>query len=92
MIILQKVFVLEANANDMNLAKNQQNLEKQRGAQNTIKKLIVDDKEIIDQTHILEYKENFTKLFKKRKQKTAAEIKHFLRHLNIPKLPEDKTL
>ena len=30
------------------------NFEKQRGVQNTIKKLIVDDKEIIDQTHILE--------------------------------------
>ena len=35
------------------------NLEKQRGAQNTIKKLIVDDKEIIDQTHILEYIREF---------------------------------
>ena len=68
------------------------NLEKQRGAQNTIKKLIVDDKEIIDQTHILEYiRELYETLFKKRKQKTAAEIKNFLRHLNIPKLPEDKS-
>ena len=35
------------------------NLEKQRGAQNTIKKLIVDDKEIIDRTHILEYIREF---------------------------------
>ena len=68
------------------------NLEKQRGAQNTIKKLIVDDKEIIDQTHILEYiREFYETLFKKRKQKTAAEIKNFLRQLNIPKLPEDKS-
>ena len=68
------------------------NLEKQRGAQNTIKKLIVDDKEIIDQTHILEYiRESYEALFKKRKQKTAAEIKKMLRHLNIPKLPEDKS-
>ena len=31
------------------------------------------------------------KLFKKRTQKTAAEIKSFLRQLNIPKLPEDKS-
>ena len=30
------------------------NYEKQRGAQNTIKKLIVDDKKNTDQTHILE--------------------------------------
>ena len=30
------------------------NLEKQRGAQNSIKKLIVDDKETTDQTHISE--------------------------------------
>ena len=56
------------------------NLEKQRGAQNTIKKLIVDDKEIIDQTHILEYiREFYETLFKKRKQKTVAEIKFFFK-------------
>ena len=68
------------------------NLEKQRGAQNTIKKLIVEDKEIIDQTHILEYIREFCEtLFKKRKQKTAAEIKNFLRQFNIQKLPEDKS-
>ena len=30
-------------------------------------------------------------LFKKSKQKTVAEIKNFVRHLNIPKLPEDKS-
>ena len=29
--------------------------------------------------------------FKKCKQKTAAEIKSLLRHLNFPKLPEDKS-
>ena len=44
------------------------NLEKQRGAQNAIKKLIVDDQEIIDQTHILEYViEFYETLLKKRK-------------------------
>ena len=54
------------------------NLEKQRGAQNIIKKLIADDKEITDQTHILEYiREFYEALFKKRKQKTATEIKNF---------------
>ena len=68
------------------------NLEKQRGAQNIIKKLIVDDKEITDQTHILEcIKEFYETPFKKRKQKTATAIKSFLRHLNIPKFSEDKS-
>ena len=68
------------------------NLEKQRGAQNTIKKLIVDDKEMIDKIHILEYiRELYETLFNKRKQKTASEIKIFLRPLNIPELPEDKS-
>ena len=68
------------------------NLEKQRGAQNIIKKLIVDDKEMIDQIHILEYiRELYETLFNKRKQKTASEIKIFLRPLNIPELPEDKS-
>ena len=52
-------------------------LEKQRGAQNAMKNL-VDDKEIIDQTHILEYIREFHEtLLKKCKQKTAVEIKNF---------------
>ena len=56
------------------------NLEKQRGAQYTIKKLIVDNKEIIDQAQILEYiREFYETLFKKRKQKTNTDIKTFLR-------------
>ena len=42
----------------MNMAKNRQffffNLKKQRGSQNTIKKLVIDDKEITEQTHIPE--------------------------------------
>ena len=55
------------------------NLEKQRGAQNTIKKFIVDDKKTTDQTHILEcIKEYYETLFKKREQKTVTEIKSFL--------------
>ena len=52
------------------------NLEKQRGAQNTIKKFIVNDKEITDQIHILECKSEFYEtLFKK--QKNVPEIKSF---------------
>ena len=67
-------------------------LEKQRGAQNTIKKLIADDQEIIHHTHILEYiRRSYETPFKRLKQKTAAEIRSFLGHLNIPKLPEDKS-
>ena len=94
--MLQKLFVLEANANGMKIKKKSTkfflNLEKQRGAQNTIKKLIVDDKEMIDKIHILEYiRELYETLFNKRKQKTASEIKIFLRPLNIPELPEDKS-
>ena len=46
------------------------NLEKQRGAKNTIKKLIVVDQEIIDQTHILEYvREFYETLFKNENKK-----------------------
>ena len=66
------------------------NLEKQRGAQNT-KKLFVDDKEIADQIHVLKcISEFYGTLFKKLKQKTAAEIKSYLSRINIPKLSEDK--
>ena len=60
------------------------NLEKQQRAQNTIKKLIVDDRKNADQTFILEcIREFFETLFKKREQKTATEIKSFLSHINI---------
>ena len=49
------------------------NLEKQRGPQNTIKKVIVDDKEIIDQTHILEdIREFYKTLFKKTQTKNSG--------------------
>ena len=65
---------------------------KQRGVQNTVKKLIADNKEITDQTHILEcIKEIYETPFKKRKQKTVVEIKSFLKYLNIPKFSEDKS-
>ena len=46
--------------------------EKQQGAQNTIKKIIVDGKKTSDQTHILAHRKEFYEiLFKKREQKTA---------------------
>ena len=66
----------------MNKAKNRQifflNLEKQRGTHNTIKTLVVDDKEITGQTHILEHIREFYKtLFKTREQKTTIEIEKF---------------
>ena len=55
------------------------------------KKLLVIDKEITDQTNILEcISEFYETLFKKREQKTATEIKNFLSHINISKLSEDK--
>ena len=54
------------------------NLEKQRGAQNIIKRLIVDDKVIIDQTHILEYIREFYKiLFKNANKKLRQKFKNF---------------
>ena len=65
---------IRSNVTGMNMAKNQKKifeLEKQRGSQNTIKKLAVDNIEITDQTHILERVREFYKtLFKTREQKT----------------------
>ena len=67
------------------------NLEKQRGAQNTIKKLITDDTEVTDQTCILNHiKDFYEALFKKREQKTTAEIKDFLNVIDVPKLSENQ--
>ena len=88
-MVSQRAYVLEADATGMNTVKNQEfffflNLEKQQRAQNTIKKLIVDDRKNADQTFILEcIREFFETLFKKREQKTATEIKSFLSHINI---------
>ena len=79
----------------MRIAKNEQiffEFRKTTRSSKYNKKLIVDDKEIADQTYTLEcIREFYETLFKKRKQKTAAETKSFLRHLNIPKLSEDKS-
>ena len=75
----------------MNTTKNQYFFEIQQNNKefkNTIKKLIADDRKIKDQTHILEcIREFYESLLKK--QKTAAEIKSFLSHVNIPKFSED---
>ena len=63
------------------------NLEKQQGSQNTIKKLVVDDKEITDQTLILEHiREFYETLFKKRKQETGTEKGIFFSDVDISKL------
>ena len=59
--------------------------------QNTIKKLIIDDTEVTDQTCILNHiKDFYEALFKKREQKTTAEIKGFLNAIDVPKLSEDQ--
>ena len=43
-----------------------------------MKKLIIDDKEVTDQTCVLNHiKDFYGALFKKQEQKTAAEIKDF---------------
>ena len=66
------------------------NLEKQQGSQNTIKKLVIDDKEITEQTHILEHIREFYKtLFKTREQKTKIEMENFFSDVDIPKLSEN---
>ena len=67
------------------------NLEKQQGSQNTLKKLVVDDKEITDQTHILEHiREFYETFFKKREQKTEIEMENFFSAVDIPKLSENQ--
>ena len=54
-------------------------LKEERGAQNTIKKLIVDDKETTDQTHILEFiKESYETLLKNASKNLEQKLKVFL--------------
>ena len=78
----QMAHELGVNATGMNSAKISifffLNLEKQRGSQNTIKKLVGDDTEITDQTYILEHIREFYKtLFKTLEQKTVIEMETF---------------
>ena len=69
------------------------NLEKQRGAQNTKKKHIIDDTEVTGQTCILNHIKNiYEALFKKREQKTTAEIKDFVNVIDVSKVSEDQSL
>ena len=66
------------------------NFENQRSAQNTIKKLIIDNTDVTDRTCILNHIKDFYELlFKKREQKTMAEVKDFLNAINVPKLSEE---
>ena len=65
------------------------NLEKQQGSQNTIKKLVIDDKEITEQTHILEHIREFYKtLFKTQEEKTKTEMENFFSDVDILELSE----
>ena len=95
MRITQKTYKLEPNVTGMNMVKNWQifffNLQKQRGFQNTIKKLVIDDKEITEQTHILEHiREFYETLFKTREQKTKIEMEKFFSDVDIPKLSRNQ--
>ena len=67
------------------------NLEKQQSVKNTIKKLIIDDTEVIDDTCLLNHiKDFYEALFKKREQKTTAKINFFLNGIDVPKLSKDQ--
>ena len=58
---------------------------------NEIKKLIIDDTEVTDQTCILNHiKVFYEALFRKREQKTTVEIKGFLNVIDVSKLSEDQ--
>ena len=65
--------------------------EKQQGSQNTIKKLVVNNKEITEQTHILEHIREFYKtLFKTQEQKAEMEMEKFFSYVGVPKLSENQ--
>ena len=67
------------------------NLEKQRGVQNAIKKLIIDDTEVTYHTYILNHiKDFYEAFFKNREQKTSVEIKDFVSVIDVLKLSEDQ--
>ena len=62
------------------------NLEIQQRSQNTIRNLIVDDREITDQTHILEYiGEFYETVIKKREQRSVVEMGKTFSDVDIPK-------
>ena len=78
-ITLQEAYELEANATSMSTTKIKKkiNLEKQWGAQSTIKRLIIDDTKITEQTFVLTV---IRMIF----------MKHFLKNAN--KRPNKKCL
>ena len=67
------------------------NLEKQGGSKNTIKKLVVDDKEITEKTNFLKHiREFYETLFKTGELKTEIEMDIFFSDIDILKLSENK--
>ena len=67
------------------------NIQKTAGCAKYNKKLIIDDTEVTYQTCILNHiKDFYEAFFKKRKQKTSAEIKDFLNAIDVPKLSDDQ--
>ena len=70
------------------------NLEKQQGNQNRIRKLIVNEKEINNETEILnQIKLFYETLFQKPSLKYSTDdINHFLNTLDIPKLSADQII
>ena len=85
----QNAFILDANVTGIRTQRKINKIlfesKKTKRTSKHNKKLIVDDEEITNQTHILECIREFCKtLFKKRKQKTAAETESFLSRINVP--------
>ena len=67
------------------------NLEKKRGNQNQIRKLIIDEKEIDGDVQILKNPKNFYEtLFKSQSFKNLSEIEKFLRGITTPSLNNDQ--
>ena len=54
------------------------------------KEIVVDNKEIIEQTHILEHIIEFAKLFSKHGNKNCNRNGKFFSDVDIPKLPENQ--
>ena len=84
----QNAFILDANVTGIRTQRKINKIlfesKKTKRTSKHNKKLIVDDEEITNQTHILECIREFCNtLFKKRKQKTAAETESFLSRINV---------
>ena len=67
------------------------NLEKSRAEKSTIKKLEIDNKEIVDQSLIIgELKSFYQNLFKKSTYNTKDQLKDFLYKVNVPQLNQEQ--